>query len=80
MAQRLTATVRLRGARVIASIGDPPEGHARRIVHGMMVWAIGERARLDALVHDAIRMQTRSSLRNAKSQERLADRIRKAGG
>jgi hypothetical protein len=64
-------------APVIASLGDPPEAHARRIVIEMTKYLVGERDRLDGLMADAAAV-TRSSLRNPTSQIRFCNRFRRA--
>jgi hypothetical protein len=48
---------------VICSVGAPPERrHATRVVAGMAQWLIGERARIDRLVIEQMRLRSESPM------------------
>lgn len=57
----------------------PPDRYAERIVAGMARWLVGMRVYLDNEVLQAIRV-TKSHFGSPKAQQRLAARLRKAGG
>lgn len=60
-------------------IGPPPEKHASRVVGDMTRWLVVERHRLWVDIISAIR-RSRGYFGSPKSQQRLAARMKKAGG